>query len=403
MLPPYPRSSPETKSRARRIALSLPLATAFALSPVVAAAEARPRGDEGRADYLFQMEQGRLQLGMDSPEKSFIHYQNALRIDPNGVEALLGLAQIAHARGDKAVAEVAVVRVLSLRPDEAGAHALAKSLGIGAGGSSDAPGGPATRVAAAYLGQAADDGSADGRSSLGVGETLSPALFHAVGFDAAGRLAAVEPQFSCSSGLVLESAGPLRVRAGDSPSADEWVSVRDRSSGAECRVPFRVVGPVSRFIAFEARTAPARAPEVYEVPAGQKLHIQTLGFDAAGNCVYLRRLAWRVERDGRDFTSYLSRPVSFGSPDYGFEPTGNVFAPPADDPNVLGRYAVFAEEEKSGQAAKVGVAVVAPDAAQSQATKNPGKVAWTAQTFEEGLAQAAEQGKLLLVEFQATW
>lgn len=399
MLSPYPRSSPESKSRARRIALSLPLATAFALSPVVASADARPRGDEGRADYLFQMEQGRLQLAVDSPEKSLIHYENALRIDPNGIEALTGLAKIAHARGAKAVAEVAAARVLALRPGDAAALELGREVGVGAAGSAA----PAVRIAAAYLAQSADDGSADGRASLGIGEALAPALFHGVGFDAANRPVPVEPEYSCSGGLVLEATEPLRVRAGGAPSADEWIAVRDRRSGAECRVPFRVIGPVARFLAFEARTPPAQAPDTYEVPAGEKLHIQTLGFDAAGNRVYLRRLAWRVERDGRDFTSFLSRPVSYGSPDYGFEPTGNVFAPPADDPNVLGRYSVFAEEEKSGEKAKVGVAVVEPGAGQSQATKNPGKVAWTAETFEEGLAQSAEQGKLLLVEFQATW
>src|SRR5262249_41984218 len=158
-------------------------------------------------------------------------------------------------------------------------------------------------------------------------------------------------------------------------SADEWLAVRDPKSGVEGRASLRVVGPVEKMIAFEARTPRDRAPETYRLAPGDRLHLQVAAMDSAGNRVFLHRLAWRAQRDGRDASKLLAHAVTFGSPDYGFEPTGNVFTVPADDPSVVGAYAIVAEDEKSKKNVGAQVEVVAPGAgAATQATHNPGKI-----------------------------
>ncbi|MBI5368687.1 MAG: thioredoxin family protein [Planctomycetes bacterium] len=453
--PPYP-------ARAPRPARLLPVAALLLALLAPLARPARAGIDEEYQGHLRQAREIYRQTA--NAFRAMCQFREALRCKPDGQEAWRGLGALLQLTGHSDDALLPLWRAQRLAPEDPvtdfwlgrAYHALGKDLlalhhsrlAIGrmtarefeaqrreAQGYVDqilkasplleesypraaAEPGPATRLLLGYF--AADRADANMRgavdavmrltASVGVGDPVLPALLVWQAFDERGFPVAIDPEWSVSAGLALEtaaaaapgpnpSAGPAavgappRITAGPAPSREERITLRDRASGTTATVPLALLGPPATLAVLTSAA---------ETGPGGRVELEVRLADAAGSLLHVPRLAWSARRGEQDAASLLKRPESLVEPENAFEPHRNVFAvPAAADAALAGAYTVTARIAEGALAGTVALTVT-PAARAGDHRRVLGGVEWD-DSYERALERAAKEGKPVLADLTAPW
>lgn len=209
-------------------------------------------------------------------------------------------------------------------------------------------------------------------------------------------------------GLPARFAAALKVSPGLSLSATEplQLTAAERASAEETVTIEDPATSTRTQLSFRV-LGPAAHLELKantsQAPPGRRIHFAARATDTAANRLWTARLAWtvaRAEGAGAVPAGALKRAESLGQPGI-FEPHRNILALPADAPDTqLGAYVVRVATPDGAAAAECSVRF-ARDAEAPAVARAPG-IDWR-DSFEEALDEARAAGRPLLAEFTAEW
>lgn len=428
------------------------LALALGLAGILRAGDpAGPRPTDAELYQTFVKQARETYRQTQNSYRAIAQFRAALRHQPRGYEAWRGLGAVLHLTGNYDEALLPLWRARQLSPDDGvsdfwlgrnfqklgrdllGCHysglavermtareneaqrrearayveALQRAqpeLAQQYDAAARAPGPPARLLVRYFATEAADAnmrGSVDAAmrhpASVRVGARLVPDLLLAQAFDGRGFPVELDAVWSVSPGLELapepgpEGAPVVTARA--QPSREETLTVTDRRTGTAARATLAVLGPPARL-----EVVPERA----ETGRGGRIDLETRVLDAAGNLLYVRRLAWTARRGDKDAAAALKRGESLVLAENAFEPHRNILEiPRGSEEGIAGTYTVTARLPDSTVAGTATVEVKVEERAASRRRVIAGRE-WE-ESYERALERARKEGKAVLVDLTAPW
>ncbi len=427
---------------------------AWTLGLAFLAAPAPVRGQDpadppARSDYGYCLQQGRsIYQKTRNAYRAVAWFRRALRVDPDGVEAIRGagiaeaiaendeealvyLAEAArlapgdpvvwywlgrvHRRNGRMEAAHAALERAGRLPAPAGFEWVTREATAaldtlrredpelaGRAAERELSPGPATTLLLRYWGASTRDANmrdlADARmrqpSSADAGAPLEPRLLRLAAFDAAGFPARITPTWIVSGGLRIESGPadtPPRIFAGRWPSTREEIVVRDAAGGMESSTTLAVLGPATALTVISSQ--PRLGP-------GQRTHLEARISDGAGNLLYHRLTRWSASSAAGPADDFLVRSESLVVAENDFEPHRNVFRIPEQNPPREATYSVQCLEPETGTLGNtlvVGLTEPAPIAHGGH-----GPLPWL-EDLDAAREVATRDHRMILADFSAEW
>ncbi len=354
-----------------------------ALALVVALAPALAGPDEDAYAKLVAAAQEHRKI--DNAMRVRLAYLQALQRVPAGVEALVGLAEIAK---DPVEREAIACELLRRHPAD---QALAKRLAALGPLPAIKTTGTATRLVACYLGRSERIAGERGGASVDTGAAFRPALACVAGYDAQGDCVPVDVVWTGTGGLEADVAtGGLVATV---PTEKAIATATDRKGGATVSVALRLVGPPAKI---ELRA------KAQSVGAGDLLHLSPTITDSIGTRLWVLSLEWTgTGAGGVDLVGKTLRDAKSVVPaDVPFEPHRNIVFGPKSVGDYTGPISVSVRVP--GTAVTDGASFEVVRGATKNVDHPSAPLGWV-ESWEQALVRAGEQQRPILAFFEGDW
>lgn len=205
------------------------------------------------------------------------------------------------------------------------------------------------------------------KPELEVGATLSADHVLFRGYDDKRRIVDFDRYWEVSAGLKLIKTDPLTIKAGDKPSAEEYIYLTDKATGMFAKARVRVLGPTTKL-----QVEPERLSRSPGTPA--VIHLR--GVDAAANQFAVTGATWEVQHGGKPVEGFSVKTVG-----------GDSWRVEIPKDAALGSYALIATRDGERVVAQLDVVDYA---------RPPTGPSWLT-SLDEARAAAAKANKPLMV------